>query len=130
MATEFNITKEHRFFLGEDKVLRLKVYEQDGTTPINVDGWSLLYVLRKKDKDPDPPILSKTTTGSSPKISIEGTFNIDPEANMQVVLVTFDSDDTTNLEAKTYRYSIKRTDSGNERILTYGGQEFLQATAH
>jgi|GEM_PF-5518918 len=127
MATEFNITDAHRFFLGEDKVLRLQVFEEDLTTPLDVSGWNLAFYVRKKDKDADPALITKTLGAG---IQVEGTFSSTPSENLQRVLIDIESDDTNGLKASSYRYSVKRVDVGSETILVFGSIVFLQATAH
>ena len=143
MAVEFNVTAEsHKFFLGENKVLDLTIFDQDGVTPLDVAGLPLTWSLKKKDKDSDPCIIEKGITAASVStgITIVGVYNVAPATNTQKVRITFASDDTdpdvTSLLATpytlkttvTYRHSLKRADVGNEGILTYGSWNFRQAT--
>lgn len=133
MAIEFNITPSHRFFLGEDKVIDLTIFQQDGVTPLDVSGMTLEWSLKKKDKDPDPPIIGKAT-GSG--ITIVGVYNVNPATNTQRVRISFASADTdpfvtvsyTLKAGFAYRHSLKRTDTGSEGIFTFGSLTFLQAT--
>lgn len=127
MSIEMNITETAHFFLGEDKTLRLHVLGPDNETPINIDGWSLEFVVRKKDKDTSAPLILKTTGEG---ITIEGAFTADRTTNLQRAIIDIDSDDTGEIAVGTYRYSVKRTDTDNEGILIYGNIVFLQATAH
>ena len=150
MAVEFNVTAAlHKFFLGEDKVLDLTIFDQDGVTPLDITGLPLEWNLKKKDKDPDPGIITKGITaggGASTGITIVGVYNAVPATNTQKLRITFASADTdpdvTSLlttpytlkavdahgSAVTYRHSVKRKDAGNEGILTYGDWTFKQAT--
>jgi uncharacterized protein (DUF1684 family) len=128
MAIEFNITASDKWFLGEDKILSIEVFETDGITPLDIFEWvGLEFVLRKIDRAPDE-IIRKTRANGG--IVVSGEFVAD-ETNTQRAVMTFGSDETTDLRAGfPYRYSIKRTDVGNESVLTYGSITFLQATAH
>lgn len=142
MAVEFNITATNRFFLGEDKVIDAPIYGQDGVTPLDVTGLPLEWNLKKKDKDPDPGILTKgiTAGGVSTGITIVGVYNVNPAQNTQKVRITFASNDTdpdvtsalatpyTLKPDVAYRHSLKRKDAGNESILFFGSLTFLQAT--
>lgn len=128
MAMEFNITSKDKWFLGEDKFIELPVFAQDGVTPLDVTGMAIQFVMRKTDRDKDPAIIQKTTAAGT--ITIVGVFNPLPNLNTQKLHIAFVSDDTTNLKPLTYRYSIKRTDAGNEAIFSFGDLVLLQATAH
>lgn len=136
MAKEFNITEANEFFLGEDKILDFIVTGEDGL-PFDVTGMTLEWSLKKKDKDPDPPIIGKSV-GSG--IAIVGVFNSNPAVNTQRVRVTFLDTETDpfttsglgtpyTLKAKVaYRHSLKRLDNNNEVVLSYGSITFRQAT--
>lgn len=142
MAIELNVTTSDKFFLGEDKVIDLTIFGQDGVTPIDLAAMPLEWSLKKKDKDPDPGIVAKAITagGVSTGITIIGVFNVIPATNTQKLRITFASADTdpdvtsvlptpyTLKAGVAYRHSVKRTDAGNEAILTYGSITFLQAT--
>jgi hypothetical protein len=142
MAIEFDITAAHKFFLGEDKVIDLTIFGQDGITPFDVLGLALEWNLKKTDKALDPGIITKgiTALGASTGITIVGVYDVDPEVNTQKTRITFDSNDTdpdvTSLlvtpyvlkAATEYRHSLKRKDTGSEGILTFGSFTFVQAT--
>lgn len=138
MAIQRNVTAADHVFLGEDKILRYKIWEDhEKTIPINVAAWELIWVLRKTDKAEDPALIVKANTDSPPGIAVIGVFNADPLVNTQEVEVTLldtDSYDPTvspavKLKRAKYRYSLKRMDDGAETILTFGDFQFLQATA-
>lgn len=128
MAVEFNITGTAKFFLGEDKVIDLTIFDLDGVTPLDVSGLALEWNMRKTDKAPDPAILTKAAgTG----MSIVGIYNVSPGINTQLVRLTFVPADTSSLKPNfAYRHSLKRKDAGNANIFTYGSITFLQATEH
>lgn len=137
MAIEFNVTAAHKFFLGEDKILELTIFGQDNVTPFDVSGLPLEWSLRKTDGASDPALITK---GIGSGLTIIGAYNVDPLVNTQRVRVSFGSDDTDPLVTAllatpyklkanvAYRHSLKRKDSGNEGIFTYGSFTFLQAT--
>lgn len=137
MAIEFNITADKNFFLGEDKMIDFKVYELDGTTPLDVGGLPLEWNVKKNDKDPDPGIITK---GVGSGLTIVGIWNVDPSVNSQKVRVTFvpaDTDPTTTAALGTpyvlkpgfaYRHSLKRKDLTNANILSFGSITWRQAT--
>jgi len=127
MAIEFNIDADKRWFLGEDKILSFKISDASGN-PLDVSAWQMEFIVRKTDKAADPPVIPRKATPTD--IVISGIFNSNPDQNQQRVVITFDSDETSSLKPITYRYSLKRIDTGNEGILAYGGITFLQATAH
>lgn len=129
MAIEFNITAADKFFLGEDKIVDFTIFALDGATPFDVTGLSLEWNMRRTDKADDPALLTKVPT-------IIGVFNVNPSLNTQRARVVFASDDTDPLVTTlytlkagfAYRHSLKRKDTGNENILSYGSITFLQAT--
>src|SRR5687767_751722 len=121
MAIEFHVTSAHHVFLGEDKLLTLPVWADHAQTiPLDVTGFSLLWVLRKKDNSSDPPLIEKSNQTSPPDIAITGVFNSDPDLNTQKVVITIldtDSYDPTVspailLKKRKYRHSLKRMDDG------------------
>jgi hypothetical protein len=127
MAVQFDIGEDKEFFLGEDKVVRFPIVDDDGV-PLDFATWGLEFIVRKTDKAKDPAIIYKSTTNGG--IVITGVYNIDSEINTQRAVITFDSEDTEFLKPITYRHSLKRTDIGSEGILSYGDFVLLQATAH
>jgi hypothetical protein len=129
MANKFDIGTDKKWFLGEDKILSFTIFAQDLTTPVDIGGWAIEFVLRKSVKTSSLVIPVKDTTNGL--LLIVGVFNEVPASNTQRIHIPFPSDDTTLLKAGfEYQYSIKRTDEGNEGILVYGKLVFLQATAH
>ena len=135
MAIERNVTAVDHVFLGEDKILEFAIYADHAmTTPVDVSGWDLIWVLRKKDGSADPALIEKETGDG---ITVVGAFDSDPAANTQRVRVTLLDTDTYDPEASPavelrkgkYRHSLKRLDDGSETILVFGSFQFLQATS-
>lgn len=158
MAVEINIVSpERRVFIGTDLRLEFVLYGQPSDvtdeefqalidaalaadtvpalTPINVAGKDWIWVLRKTDKAADPALIEKASGGDG--ITVEGTYNADPEVNTQLLVVTLEDTDSYDpdaspavaLKAKKYRHSLKRVDDGFETIMAFGNFQFLQATA-
>jgi len=141
MAYQRDITAADKIFYDTDNVLRYQVFQGDPTAeqiaaneaiPQDVAGWTIAWVLRKKPKSADPPLIEKTV-GSG--IAIVGIYDADPTANMQRVEVTLDDTDTydpdsspeVNIKPGKYAYGLKRLDPGSEKILAYGSFTLLQA---
>lgn len=128
MSVEFNIGAEHKFFVGEDKVLSFTIFGADGVTPADCALWALELPVRKTDHSSSFVVPLKTKANG--KLMVTGAYNVDPQVNTQRVVAFFESEDTTGVKAGTYRWSLKRTDDGEEAILTYGNFTLLEATAH
>jgi hypothetical protein len=157
MAVEVNIVSpERRVFVGTDFRLEFVLYQQPNDmmddefqalidaalaadtvpdlTPFDVSGKDWAWVLRKSDKAADPALIEKTTDDG---ITVEGSYDADPEANTQVLVVTLadtdsydpDASPAVELKAKKYRHALKRMDDGFETIAAFGYFQFLQATA-
>lgn len=127
MATEVTISRADHWFAGTNTTIVFPpIYDSDGVTPKDVTGYAFAWVLRKRDADPDPAILEKTSAAG---IAITGTYSADPDANTQRVEVTIADTDTEDLDAGTYRHSLKRTDEGSETILAFGNAVLQRATA-
>lgn len=135
MANQVDVTEADHVFIGEDKRLRFAISsDHAGTAPINVTGWSLGWYLRRSDKESDPALITKTTANGG--VTLEGVYSADPAVNTLRVIVTLVDSDSYDPAASPpiirpgiYRHSLKRLDDGSETVLTFGGFEFLQATA-
>lgn len=122
MAIESTIGGSGEVFVGEDKTFILAVVGTDLTTPVNITGWTINFVVRLKDNSADPPIFDKTA-------AIVGTFNVDPDLNTQRAEVTLTDTELNTVKGRTYRYSWKRMDDGGETVLAYGDFVVQKATA-
>lgn len=128
MAMEFNITASNKFFKGEDKFVDFTIFSIDEVTPLDMSGIPLSWSLKKTDKAADPGIIDKNI-GSG--LTIIGIFSLIPASNTQRVRLTFVPADTAVVKAGVvYRHSLKRTDTPNNNILSYGSFVFLEATEH
>jgi hypothetical protein len=137
MAIVANITKDHHVFVGEDKKLRFTIYADHAKTEVvDVSGFSMYWALRKTDKASDPALIEKSTDDSPAGITVEGTYDADPEVNTQQVVVTLkdtDSWDPTTsppiaLKQFKYRHALKRSNQSLETVLAFGDFQFLMAT--
>lgn len=118
MAVERHITEGDAFFLGEDKSLPVTVYQSDGSTAQNITGWSISFMLKKKQTDSDAAAKITKTTAS-------GITLTTPASGLLTISIA--DTDTDSLAADTYWYEVKRTDAGFESILTYGTCQLLQS---
>ena len=125
MAVESTIGGGGAVFVGEDKELRLgPLYDANApTVGVNMAGWTMVFDVRAKDTSSDPPLVSITP------LTLMGTFNALQASNTQQAVVPL-TDDLLNLfKAKSYRWSWKRTDPGNEAVLGWGTFAPQKATA-
>lgn len=118
MAIEQNITNDDDWFINEDKELPLTIYQADETTPQDVSGWALSFMLKRNSSDVTAKI-TKTTAGGG------GITFTTPASGL--VLITVQDTDTAALKAGTYMYEVKRTDDGSETVLTHGTVLLKQA---
>lgn len=120
MALQQDITADDGFFTGEDAVIRFTVYTSAAkTTCINIAGWALSWMVKKRVSDADSA--AKVTKTTAAGIAITGVFNASPALNTQRAEITIaDSDTMTQLVSGVYRHELKRTDAGSEQVLAYG----------
>lgn len=124
MAMTANITRDEKWYLGEDKVLRFAVYEDNTlATPIDVAAFALSWKLTTR---PGATATLTKTTAVSGGITVTGVFNATPALNTQRVLVAVDDTDTDALEATTWWHELKRTDAGLEGVIVDGTAQLLQ----
>lgn len=105
------ITEDDGWFLGEDKTLEWELDDGIvGSAPTGTGSWTLTWELRQRAEDPGDPILVKTPTfASASRIQVE-----------------IDREDTVDLPAGTYHYTLTRTNAGNWQDIAYGPAELLQ----
>jgi hypothetical protein len=136
MAIEHHITSDDHMFVGDDRLIEIRVYEDhDEQVPLDVNGHSLVWILKTTDKS-STVLIEKSTDGSPPGIVVTGTFDADPSLNQQKVVVTLGADDSysqaspagVRLSQKKYRYALKRVNDGARSTLMYGNFQWLYAT--
>lgn len=114
MAQEVNITKEHEFFTGTDRVLQFSVVDADDVA-VNITGWALQWVLvRAPGAAASSGHLVSKTVGSGITIT-NGAGGV-----CQVAVEDADTDGLEGSDSPLYRHELRRTDGGNEDILAYG----------
>lgn len=115
MAENSPITSDHDWFIGEDRLFSFGPVLDDAGVPINIDGWALSWMLKRRLSDLDAAaILTKVPV-------ITGTYSATVASNTQRAVVTILDTDTDPLTARTdYRHELKRTTAGAEGVLAYG----------
>lgn len=110
-------------FVGEDKVIRLELFDLDNpATAIDMAGMTMLFDVRKKDNSPDPAMVSITPT-------LTGVFNSSRTSNTQRALVVLTDTHMNLFKEATYRWSWKRMDADVETVLAWGPFTPQKATA-
>lgn len=121
MAEQVTIGGDGDVMVGEDKVFRLELLDSS-SVPVNMTGWAITFDVRTSDTA-SQVLITKTAT-------VSGTYSATRGANTQRASATVTDSDLASsvFEAKTYRYSFKRTDDGSETILAYGPFKVQRAT--
>jgi hypothetical protein len=123
MAMKFDVIQADRWFKNTKYTFKYRVWQRDGTTPRDVAGYTLSWMLKVRDKDPDASaLLNKTTT-----IQVTGVFNLDPALNTQLVEVPVADTDTVTQKAGMFTIELKRTDIGLETVLSKGLARLLES---
>jgi len=121
MATTQTIGGDGDLFVGEDKIFRLELLDEDDA-PVDMAVWVILFDVRKTDKSAPPAIFSKFAT-------IEGVYNAVRALNTQRAVVVLTDTELNTVSNKTYRYSWKRMDDASETVLARGPFVVEKATA-
>lgn len=121
MAQTVNITKAMKFYLGTDKKIRLTLTGSDDIT-----SWAIKFVLSAQLPSPGATVeqlIVKTVTAG---------INIVSGVNRIIDIVFEDTETDGSADSfsasKTYYYSVKRTDAGEEDILVEGTWQFCVAS--
>ena len=122
MAEEYNVP-EGELFVGEDKTFELELWVKKTGLPIDMSTWDVHFIVRLKDASSDPAIFDKHATFTG---AYSGTSRA---LNTQRASVTLTDTELNTVTGKTYRYSWKRMDDGNETILSRGDLPIDVATA-
>lgn len=112
-------------FIGTDFQRIYHVLNEDEDEAIDISGWALSWMLKRKLTmlDADASVTKSTATTG---VSIGGLYNATPGSNLQRATVTILDTDTDALAAGIYYYELKRTDAGLETVLAYGEMELLR----
>ncbi len=99
----------NEWFTAEDRRLAFTV-TADGTTPQDITGWSLSWVL--KAKRTGTALITKTTEATS--------ITLETPLSGRCVVGVGDTDIADLVGEKKYYHELKRTDAGHETVLAYG----------
>lgn len=124
MARRQNIGTSEDWFVNEAKLLSFEIFSSDEVTMENVAAFGMQWVLRR-GLEGDPIVINKTTAGAT--ITVTGVYNADMNTNTQRVNVLVPRTDTYRLQPGKYNHALKRVDSGNETVLSYGEVELKKA---
>lgn len=106
MSRESNITFDDGWHRYEAKTFAITVYDEDGTTPLNVSGVTLQWRLLKHGT----ALVTKASSGSG--ITVGGASN-------NVVSVAFQvADYSAAIVPGSYRFEL--WDRSNDRLLSFG----------
>jgi hypothetical protein len=125
LRQDFGVDDQRPYFLGENKVLRFEIFGADDVTPIDVATFAMKWAAARKRTG--EVLIEKTTADD--EIEVTGVFDVDPVVNTQRVEVTVDDSDTDDLAAGVYDHALKRMDTDDEGILSWGDLRFRQAAA-
>lgn len=121
MAKETALT----LFIGTDHQFVFTILDDEEATAIDISGWTLSFMVKRKVTHPDgAALLTKTTSGG---ILITGTYDPDPSQSTQVAQVSIADTDTDPLTAGDRVWELKRMDAGAEAVLAYGDLALVQA---
>lgn len=109
MAVESSIEADDGWFTGEAKTLRYTLLDADDAT-----GWTMTWELRRRRSDAGPVVAKATNDGV-----VGGPGQVD---------VNVDAADTLALAGGTYHAVLRRTDVGNEQVLSYGAVVLREVT--
>ena len=104
MSRVHDIIRDDFWFVGEDKVLRFTVYQDDEIALENISGWTTSFQMSNE-------LLA------APFFTAAGV-NIDPLNGVSEVTVP-GADTLTNGPGLVY-YSFRRTNSGSASVLVHG----------
>jgi hypothetical protein len=114
-----------QFHTGTARQLIGRIFTDDQTECLDIDGWTLSFMVKRHLGDADAQALITKTTGDG--IEITGLFNANPDTNQQRAVVTLSKSDTVNLFPGIYECELKRTDAGSESILAAGPFPLVRA---
>jgi hypothetical protein len=116
---------DDEIFIGADYQRHYHIKDEDETTSINITGWALSWMLKKRlAHDDSEALITKTTGGGT--VTIAGTFNATPANNLQRATISILDTETDPLAKGDYQWELKRTDAGSETVLAYGKMTLLR----
>lgn len=121
MATRSDIVASHLWFTNEDRRFVFTIDIGDGTTPEDLSGWAMSWVVKRRVADGDASAIITKSTGAG------GIVLTSPASG--VCTVTVQDTDTASLAPGLYHHELKRTDDGFESPLSFG-TAVLQRSLH
>lgn len=121
MAALVTVGGSGAILVGEDKQFKLECLNTLDV-PVDMTGWAITFDVRTSDVS-EAVLITKTAT-------VSGVYSATRSANTQRATATVTDTDlaATVFDAKTYRYSFKRTDDGSETVLAWGNFVVQRAT--
>jgi hypothetical protein len=114
MPLKMDIVQDDRFFMNSDYEIDCYIKQADQTTAQDVSGWSLSWMLKKRESDADASaVITKTTAGGG--ITIENG----PLGYVRVLIADTDTQ-AVGIRAGVYMHELKRTDAGLEAPVIKG----------
>ena len=116
-------------FIGSDVRRHFHVQNEAKTAALDIAGWSLSWMVKRRRHDADAAaLLTKTTGGGA--IAIAGAFDATPATNAQRATLTLADTDTDAIQEGQYHWELKRMDAGFEAPLVYGILTFRRGVHH
>ena len=110
---------------GEDHEFVFDVTNVPETVAIDITGWALSFMVKRRVSDADSAALVTKTTSSG--IAIAGVFAAVITTNTQRATVTIADSDVDDFVAGLMRWELKRTGAGVEAPLAYGPINFRRS---
>lgn|SRR5574342_89323 len=109
MAVRAVISQAHHWFIGEDRTLDFLITENG--VPLDCSGFAMAWALKRNPWD-DTVVLAKATPGEITTANGNGTDD-------KVRVAVLDTD-TDALLSGWYYHTLRRTDAGQEVVLSFG----------
>lgn len=129
MAKRTNIDERQGIFLGTDTPWELIALNRLETVAIDITGWAVSLMIKRKATDPDSRALIHKTTAAG-DIVIGGLYSSDPDGNTLTAVTTIAAAETEALVPQMAVYEWKRTDPGYETPLAYGTVPLIRSVHH
>lgn len=118
-----NITKDHRWFVGEDKAFLFKVTDRNDVL-VNPTGWSFVWECREEEDD-ESAVITKNSPSQITVVNAQdpdtAVVSLIPQVQVQVVRA-----DTIGLRPGWYKHGLRRISpywmiSAGDALLQLGG---------
>lgn len=116
-----NVPNDQAMAIGEQKTIRFTVTDNSGVNVADFTGWAVAWFLLAS-ATVNGTIAELTASAKLTKTSGAGDIDLSVPP---FVDVNIDAADTASFTAGTYFFECWRTDTGNERRLSYGSFPLL-----